>query len=244
MNFLSFIQKTGQQIDHVDADFIDSIAAFHDDQSREAERPDPPRHPSVVGGGQLEMADRVGLVRVGPIADDQQVRSLALDPVERLGQCRRIAAPVRAARQRQVEVVARAQQVINPDKQVGIYVGAKRAVRDEHLEAVGIRLDSNYIIEGAIDDGACKEFENLWIEGVRPEKPQAVYEKAEKEFVAVGKKFFSSHPNMGAMVLECTGFPPFARALQRQIDIPIFSYSTLLDFAFSIVAHRDFYGHV
>jgi hypothetical protein len=137
-----------------------------------------------------------------------------------------------------------AQQVIGPDKVVGMYVGQKSAVQDEHLEAVGITLGSNYVIEGAIDGGNCKEFENLWIEGVRPEKPQAIYEKAEKEFVAVGKTFFASHPNMGAMVLECTGFPPFARALQREIDISVFSYSTLLDYAYSVAVHRDFYGHV
>jgi hypothetical protein len=137
-----------------------------------------------------------------------------------------------------------AQQVISPQKVVGVYVGAKNAVKNEHLEAVGIKLDSNYVIEGAIDGGFCKEFENLWIEGVRSDKPQAFYEKAENEFVSIGKEFFYSHPNMGAMVLECTGFPPFARALQREIDIPVFSYSTLLGFAYSVSVHRDFYGHV
>ncbi len=56
--------------------------------------------------------------------------------------------------------------------------------------------------------------------------------------------FFQEHPNMGAMVLECTGFPPFARALQKEIDIPIFSWGTLLDYAYSVVVHRDYYGHV
>lgn len=56
--------------------------------------------------------------------------------------------------------------------------------------------------------------------------------------------FYQSHPNMGAMVLECTGFPPFARALQREIDIQLFSWGTLLDYAYSIVVHRDYYGHV
>jgi Asp/Glu/hydantoin racemase len=136
------------------------------------------------------------------------------------------------------------QQVISPDKVVGIYVGSKKAVRDEHLEAVGITPGSNYVIEGAVDDGVCKEFENLWIEGVRPDRPQAIYAKAEAEFVSVGKEFFSRHPNMGAMVLECTGFPPFARELQRHIDIPVSSYSTLLDYAYSMVVHRDFHGHV
>jgi Asp/Glu/hydantoin racemase len=29
---------------------------------------------------------------------------------------------------------------------------------------------------------------------------------------------------MDAMVLECTGFPPFTRTLQREIDIPVFSW--------------------
>ena len=72
----------------------------------------------------------------------------------------------------------------------------------------------------------------------------AVYEKAEKDFVAAGTAFFESHPNMGAMVLECTGFPPFARALQREIDIPVFSWGTLLDFAFGVTVHRDYYGHI
>ena len=49
---------------------------------------------------------------------------------------------------------------------------------------------------------------------------------------------------MGAMVLECTGMQPFARAIQREIDIPIFSWGTLLDYAYSVVVHRDYYGHV
>lgn len=137
-----------------------------------------------------------------------------------------------------------AQQVVGSNKVVGIYVGAKSAVQDNHLKAVGVSLGSNYVIEGAIDGGICEEFENLWIEGKRSDCPQAFYAKAEKEFVSVGKKFFDSHPNMGAMVLECTGFPPFARALQRKIDIPLFSYSTLMEYAHSIVVHRDFYGHV
>ena len=137
-----------------------------------------------------------------------------------------------------------AQQVIGPEQVVGVYVGSKKAVTREHLQAVGITPDSNYVVEGAVDNGVCKEFENLWIKGLRPDRPRAFYEKAEQEFLTVGREFFRSTPNMGAMVLECTGFPPFARALQREIDIPIFSYSTLLDYAYSVAVHRDFYGHV
>jgi hypothetical protein len=90
----------------------------------------------------------------------------------------------------------------------------------------------------------CQEFDHLWTNGLRSDPPGANYEKAEAEFLSAAIDFYLQNPNMGAMVLECTGFPPFARALQREIDIPIFSWGTLLDYAYSVVVHRDYYGHV
>jgi len=140
--------------------------------------------------------------------------------------------------------VSWAQQIIGPDKVVGIMAAEKKYLYDAHLAAVGIELGSNYVVAGAEDDYSCPEFEHLWSQDNRTDPPGAVYENAEKDFVAAGTAFFNSHPNMGAMVLECTGFPPFAQALQREIDIPLFSWGTLLDFAFSVTVHRDYYGHV
>ncbi len=137
-----------------------------------------------------------------------------------------------------------AQQLVGPQKVVGVLAALKQYMSDAHLAAVGIQPGSNYVVGGAMDDGRCIEFENLWIGDKRPEIPQAHYDKAEKEFVEVAAEFYQRHPNMGAMVLECTGFQVFARALQRQIDIPVFTWGTLLDYAYSVVVHRDFYGHV
>ena len=51
--------------------------------------------------------------------------------------------------------------------------------------------------------------------GLRTDPPSAGYAQAERDFVQVGIDFYRQHPNMAAMVLECTGFQPFARALQR-----------------------------
>ena len=137
-----------------------------------------------------------------------------------------------------------AQRLIGPDRVVGILVANSRYLTDEHLKSVGVQLGSNYVVGGAMDQGRCQEFDHLWTEGLRSALPSADYEKAEAELVAVATEFFHSYPNIGAMVLECTGFQPFARALQRVIDIPLFSWGTLLDFAYSVVAHRDYYGHV
>ncbi len=137
-----------------------------------------------------------------------------------------------------------AQRLIGPNKVVGLLAARKDKLTQSHLEAVGIQPGSNYVVGGAEDDGRCPEFEHLWYEPERTDPPGAYYDKAEKDFLPVAIEFYRDHPNMGAMVLECTGFQPFARALQREIDIPIFSWGTLLDYAYSVVVHRDYYGHV
>lgn len=137
-----------------------------------------------------------------------------------------------------------AQQLIGSDKIVGILAAREEQLTDTHLESVGIQIDSNYVIAGAEGEGRCEEFSHLWYEPERTDPPAAYYDKAEKEFVEVATDFFHAHPQMGAMMMECTGMQPFARAVQREIDIPVFSWGTLLDYAYSVVVHRDYYGHV
>ncbi len=137
-----------------------------------------------------------------------------------------------------------AQQLIGPDRVVGILMAEECYLTERHLSSVGVAPGSNYVVGGAMDAGRCVEFYHLWKGGQRTDPPSADYAKAEAEFVGVAADFYRQYPHMGAMVLECTGFPPFARTLQREIDIPLFSWGTLLDYAYSVVVHRDYYGHV
>jgi hypothetical protein len=106
-----------------------------------------------------------------------------------------------------------------------------------------IGLD-NVVIAGAMDDYECPEFDNLWNAAVRAPVPVSDYAKSEADLIALCKDFKTKHPKMKALVFECTGFQPFARAVQREVGLPIFSWSTMLDYAFSVVIHRNFYGHV
>jgi len=137
-----------------------------------------------------------------------------------------------------------AQKTLGPKELVGIFSAEKEFLTPRHLEAVGIEPGSNYVVGGAMDDGRCEEFSHLWTPSKRTDPPSADYQKAQTEFLTVAVEFIQAHPKMGAIVLECTGMQPFARALQRMIDIPVFSWGTLLDYAYSIVVHRDYYGHV
>jgi hypothetical protein len=127
---------------------------------------------------------------------------------------------------------------------VGVLMANANYVTERHLTAVGIQPGSNCVVGDAMAGLACEEFDHLWTGGLRTDPPSAEYAKAEREFLHVATQFVGQHDNMAALVLECTGFPPFARALQREIDMPVFSWGTLLDYAYSIAVHRDYYGHV
>jgi len=136
------------------------------------------------------------------------------------------------------------QQVIGPDKKVGIVCVQKQFLSRQHLVNVGIDPESNYVIAGAQDEYGVTEFDNLWNPIKRPACPEAYYDKAETQMLRCVRSFLDTNPDIGAIMLECTGMQPFARAIQREVDLPVFSWGTLLDYAYSVVNHRDYYGHV
>lgn len=136
------------------------------------------------------------------------------------------------------------QQIIGPKKYVGIFCATSGNLSEDHLKNVGVDPNSNYYIKGAMDNDGCPQFVSLWDDSRRPEIPTANYEKAEADIVASCVDYVNEHPDIGALMLECTGFQPFGRAIQRAVGLPVFDWSTLMDYAYSVVAHRDFYGHV
>lgn len=54
--------------------------------------------------------------------------------------------------------------------------------------------------------------------------------KMEKELVALATKMMQDHPDIGAVVLECTEFPPYAHAIQDAIRRNVWDFVTLTNF--------------
>ena len=141
-----------------------------------------------------------------------------------------------------------AQTLIGPDKVVGVFTGGPEELTDQHLEAVGVAVGSNYHLFNFYDcvkSAEVPETRKLWsTSGLRPDPPGCDFDLCEAQMVEAALEMQRQVPNLGALVLECTGYPPFGRAVQMATGLPVFSWSTLLDFAWSMASHRDFYGHI
>ena len=50
------------------------------------------------------------------------------------------------------------------------------------------------------------------------------------------------HPEVGAVLLECSDLPPYSADVQRACGLPVFDFITLINWAHQAVAQRPYYG--
>ena len=65
---------------------------------------------------------------------------------------------------------------------------------------------------------------------------------AEHDILAGGHALVTSHPDVGAVLLECTKMVPYARALSERLRLPVFSIYTFVTWFQAGLVPRDF-GH-
>ena len=56
--------------------------------------------------------------------------------------------------------------------------------------------------------------------------------KAENEIVKVAQTMVKENPDIGAIVFECTNMPPFKKAVQNAVQLPVFDIVTLTNYVF------------
>lgn len=65
-----------------------------------------------------------------------------------------------------------------------------------------------------------------------------------RELVETVQVLLSEHPEVGALLLECSDLPPYAAELQRIVRLPVFDYITMIKFAHSAVCQKPYEGFI
>jgi UDP-N-acetylmuramate--alanine ligase len=63
-------------------------------------------------------------------------------------------------------------------------------------------------------------------------------------YMAVVTAVDADHLDIGAILLECSDLPPYAAALHRETGLPVFDFTTLINWVHSAVVRREFYGYM
>lgn len=124
------------------------------------------------------------------------------------------------------------QGILPPGKVPGVITFDGARLRTKHFAQLGISNAESIPIVGCPDPGELRRV-------IRDGHPY-IHEKLEAELVAAAEELVSRHPNVGAIVLECTQLPPFARAIQKAVKLPVYDVYTLGEWFYSGLARRGF----
>ena len=129
----------------------------------------------------------------------------------------RVGVPVATSSLMQVPWV---QAMLPPGKRVGVITVSAGSLTPRHLAAAGVPVDTPFV---GTEEGA--EFFRVLILG---EKQDMDIHLAEQDILDAGRRLMAAHPDVGAVVLECTNMPPYASALQAALGLPVFDIYSLV----------------
>jgi Asp/Glu/hydantoin racemase len=104
------------------------------------------------------------------------------------------------------------------------------------LENSGLRDRSRVVVYGAENTSQMKRI--LATEGAY--NPRVF----ETELVDIAKSMVQDHPDIGAILLECTELPPHARAIQKAVGMPVWGFPSMVNWIYAGVVRRSFPGYI
>jgi len=200
----------------------------------------PVRHKRIKGGTQerIHSGDPAALdliVATGRELEREGVRAIAgacgyLGNYQK-GVAAALDVPVFLSSLLQVPMIHRS---LTPGQRVGIMCADGPAMTSQLLESCGVTSDIPIAIQGL---GDRPEFGNIL-----HSRGEFNYDRLEQEVVNGAQQLVAEHPDVGAILLECSDLPPFAWAIQRAVKLPVFDFITMINWVYHSVVQRPYQG--
>ena len=145
----------------------------------------------------------------------------------------RLDVPVYLSSVLQIPVIRRG---LKPDQKVGVICAVADSLTPRLLGQCGVDDLSGIVITGAQD---LTEFKNI-IQSTGHFNSYVL----EQQLVGLARQFVGDNPDIGAILLECSDMPPYAWAIQKAVGLPVFDYTTLINWVYNAVVRRPFGGFV
>ena len=112
-------------------------------------------------------------------------------------------------------------RMLPPGRAVGIITVDASSLRPAHFAGAGIGPDIPTVVTGLETE---KEFTHVLLDDMM----ELDVDAARAEHLAVTRRLLDAHPEIGAIVLECTNMPPYRRDIQEATGLPVFDITTLI----------------
>ncbi len=88
------------------------------------------------------------------------------------------------------------------------------------------------------------EDQKHFYDAIHAEKGELDFEEVEREVVEVATNLVREDETIRAILFECTDLPPYAAAVQEALNLPVFDFTTMINYVFSGLVRKRFEGFV
>jgi Asp/Glu/hydantoin racemase len=143
-----------------------------------------------------------------------------------------IGVPVATSSLMQVPMV---QALLPANKKVGIITISATTLSDAHLKAAGVPLDTPIV---GTENG------DYFTKAILDSHSSLDVEASLLDMCKATEELLNNHPDVGAIVLECTNMVPYATDLRRIFGVPVFSIYSFVQWFQAGLMPADFPGRL
>ena len=121
-------------------------------------------------------------------------------------------------------------RMLPPGRAVGILTVNASSLGAPHMSGAGIGPEIPMVVAGLETE---KEFTRVLLD----DQLTLDVEAARQEHLTVARRMLEGHPEIGAIVLECTNMPPYRADIQALTGLPVFDITTLVRMVHEAVRH-------
>ena len=112
-----------------------------------------------------------------------------------------------------------AQAILPPGKRAGIVAISGTTLTPDHLKSAGVPLDTPIIGTEAGQEFSRAILGNEMVLDI---------DRSRADIITAGRTLCAQHPDIGALVLECTNMAPFASDVSDALGMPVFDFYSLV----------------
>ena len=126
---------------------------------------------------------------------------------------------------------------LKPGQKIGILCADAPSLKPEILAKNNITNLDDVIIRGVGDQ---PEFSAI----LQSDRGHFNTDGVRAEIVGAVTTMVQEHPEIGAILLECSDMPPYSADVQRAVNLPVFDFITMINWVHQAVAQKPYYGFI
>ncbi len=126
--------------------------------------------------------------------------------------------------------------MLKPGEKIGIVTANSDTLTDRHLKIATRGIEVPIAVTGM-------QKQPHFYDAIHAEKGYLDFDKVEAEVVEVTGNLIEEHPRIRAILFECTDLPPYAAAVQEAFHLPVYDFSTMINYVYSATVRKRFCGY-